>query len=82
MKKLRDIFVKEWKDWWRYWSNRLAMLAGVIAVWAVDNRAEVLDYVTALPSPYRQIVTFLLVAVVPIIVRMMRQPKLENSDGV
>lgn len=74
--------IADFRNWYKYWSNQLAILAGIAAVYAVDNRGEIILYLAELPSPYRQIITILLVTVLPITIRMLSQPKLEKKDGV
>lgn len=67
--------------WWRLWSNQFAVLAGALAAWIADNPQAVLGWIAHIESPWRQILTFFVTAGLPILLRMMRQPKLETRNG-
>ena len=73
----KDLFdPKARAHWLRLWSNQLALLAGAIMAWVVDNQAQVLAYVDSIDQPYRSILTFTVFAVIPILLRSASQPKL------
>lgn len=77
-------FVTEIRHWWKFWSVRLAVLAGAAAGWITANPQTVGQLVAYVPEQYRPIASVLigiLVATVPTLARMMKQPKLEGGDN-
>lgn len=76
-----NLFIKEAKHWWKMWSNQLAVIVAVALAWAAENTHTVLGLIESIPSPYRAILTFVITAVIPITVRIMRQPKLTGADN-
>lgn len=80
--KLKDIFdPKARANWLRLWSNQLALLFGIIMVWIVENSALVLSWVNQLENPWKGILTFVVMAGVPILIRMLKQPGLADKGG-
>lgn len=78
---LKDFFDPRCRrDALKLWSNWLAMVAAAAAAWAVDNQALVLGWVAEIEQPWRSLLTFVVVAVVPITIRMLRQPGLEEKE--
>ena len=71
-----NLFIDEAKHWWKMWSNQLAVIVAVALAWAAENTQTVLTMLEAIPSPYRAILTFVVTAIIPITVRVMRQPSL------
>ena len=65
------------QHWLRLWSNQLAILFGAAMAFIVENPHIAMGYIDEIPQPWRSIGVFLVTAVVPIIVRIMRQPKLD-----
>lgn len=57
------------------WSNQLALLFGAIMAFLVEQPTVALSFVTNVPQPYRSLIVFFVTAVVPIVVRMLNQPK-------
>lgn len=74
-------FIEECREWYKMWSNWLAVAAGAAAVWIVDNPTVVLEYAAALPEGIRQVVTFFVVAGIPIAVRIAKQPNLTKGSS-
>ena len=81
---IEKYFGEEARMWWRLWSNRLAIIVAAAATWMVDNPDTVLQWVSTIDQPWRSVLTFTVVAVVPILVRSARQPSLAppNTGGV
>lgn len=67
------------RQWWRLHSNKLAVMAGGVAAWAVTYPQDAMKLVELLPEGARQIAAFVIVGVLPIAVRMMKQGS--KSDG-
>lgn len=61
------------RQWWRLHSNKLALMAGSVAAWAVTYPQDALKLAQLLPEGPRQVVAFIVVGVLPIAVRMMKQ---------
>lgn len=78
LERIRNWFSEDCAMWWRYWSNRLALLFAAAAAWIVENPTLALQYVEDIPQPWRSILTFAVMAGVPILVRMSRQERLEK----
>lgn len=69
----------EARNWWRLWSNQLALLVAAAGAWAVENQALVLSWIEAVPQPWRSALTFFVLAVIPISLRMLSQPRLSDA---
>lgn len=61
------------RQWWRLHSNKLALAAGSVAAWAVSYPQDAMKLAELLPDGARQVVAFLIVGVMPIVVRMLKQ---------
>lgn len=72
------------RQWWRLHSNKLAVMAGGVAAWAVTYPQDAMKLAELLPEGARQIAAFVIVGVLPIAVRMMKQASSNQgskSDG-
>lgn len=67
------------RQWWRLHSNKLAVMAGGVAAWAVTYPQDAMKLAELLPEGARQAAAFVIVGVLPIAVRMMKQGG--KSDG-
>ena len=81
--KLKDQFVEDCKKWWKLWSSWLAIIWGAI-VTALWNEPTVLQEITnAMPEQYRALLSpfvFLVVSGLPIVVRLLKQSKLDQQN--
>lgn len=78
--KLKAKLVCEGRDLLKMWSNQFALLVGAAAAWAVENQSVVIGYVNEIGQPYRSILTFIVVAGLPILLRSIRQPNLPSNE--
>jgi hypothetical protein len=79
---MKITFTPSARRWWKLWSNQLALLAGATAAWVVDNQATVLDWISDIGQPWRSLLTFAVVAGLPIVVRSIaQQPQPEQGQG-
>lgn len=79
-----NIFIDDCKRWYRMWSVQLAALVAAAAAYAAENPQPILDALNSIPPQWQWIKPVLVFAVtfgVPTAVRMMRQPKLEPTQG-
>lgn len=67
------------RQWWRLHSNKLAVFAGGVAAWAVSYPQDAMRLAELLPEGARQVAAFVIVGVLPITVRMLKQGS--KSDG-
>lgn len=75
-------FVAEFRHWWKYWSVRLAILAGIVAGAMTAFPQVFLGLVAYVPVEYRPVASVfvaILVAGVPTLVRMIPQAKLGDD---
>lgn len=61
------------RQWWRLHSNKLALAAGSVAAWAVSYPQDAMKLAELLPEGVRQVAAFVIVGLLPIAVRMMKQ---------
>ena len=82
LKRFRDKFIEDCRQWWRMWSSWLALFWGVI-VTAVWNSPETLGQIlSVMPEEIRAYLSPVVLAVVaglPIFVRLLKQQKLEQA---
>lgn len=77
MQKFIDFFdQKALAHWWELRSNQLAVVFAVAMAWAVENQHIVMEWVNQIEQPYRSILTFIVMAGVPIFLRIRNQPRL------
>lgn len=69
------------RPWWKLWSNRLALVAGTVAMVAVENPELAAPAIEALPSGLRGVAAFAVAGLLPIVVRMLKQPAPNVRDG-
>lgn len=67
------------RQWWRLHSNKLALVAGSVAAWAVSYPQDATKLAALLPEGARQVAAFVIVGVLPIVVRMAKQK--DRNDG-
>lgn len=77
---LKARLVREGRGWWKLWSNQFAIIAATAGAWAADNQQLVIGYFHTIPQPWRSLLTFAVMAIIPIWLRMARQKKLQPSD--
>ena len=65
--------------WWQLWSNQFALLAGIVGAWVVENQHIVVPWVEQVQQPYRSMLTFLVMAGIPIAIRMAPQMRLARK---
>lgn len=82
--KMKDKFIDECRQWWKLWSTWLAVLWGAItsALW---YQPEILQEIAnVLPQEVRLLVSplvFGVIAGLPIVVRLLKQSKLERDQN-
>lgn len=67
-----SILVDNWRDFWRWWSVRLATFAAASIAWLFESPDALLGTVLALPTPLR-ILFIAAVLVLFVISRIVRQ---------
>ena len=76
--------IDEARQFWRWWSVRLAAVAGLIAGYLTANPTALSGLVTYVPEDWRPLASLLvglLVFAVPTLARLIAQPVKENSGG-
>lgn len=78
-------WIDDVRDWWKFWSVRTWMvISALIAALATDPTAF-LQLLATLPDPIKPwvpFITFLVVGVLPTLVRLVDQPKLAKGKDV
>ncbi len=74
--------IDECRSWWKLWSVQLAAVAATIAAVFTAQPELLLGLVSMLPEPLRTIIVplvWLMVFGLPLLVRLMPQPKLKDD---
>lgn len=83
IKKIRDKFIDDCRQWWKLWSSWLAIIWGAI-VTALWNEPQVLgEIANVLPPEYRALLSpfvFFIISGLPIFVRLLKQSKLDQQN--
>lgn len=68
--------VEDWRNWWRWWSVRLAGLASGAIVWVTASPESSIAVIMALPAPLR-IAAGVGFGVLFLLSRVLKQEKLD-----
>lgn len=82
VKDLRNHFIDDCKSWYKLWSSWLAIVWGLVVTIFWNDPTILGQMVGALPSEYRAFLSplvMLFVGGLPIMVRMLKQRKLDES---
>lgn len=79
--KFKSTLVREGKGWYKLWSNQFAVLMGAAAAFAAENQQLVIGYFDSIPQPWRSGLAFVVATIIPIWLRMKRQPSLMPDIG-
>lgn len=63
----------------RLYSVQLAIVAGALSAWFVENPDALLQLLTLIPDGWRPLVSFVLVSGIPLAARLARQPDLPEG---
>lgn len=83
LKKWKDKLIEDCRYWWKLWSSWLAILWGLVVTVLWNDPMMLMTFANQLPPEVRAMVSplvWLAVSGLPIIVRLLKQKKLEKSN--
>lgn len=82
--KLRDRFIEECRAWYKLWSSWLAIAWGLVVAFFWNSPETLGQILSVMPEPYRAYISpiiFAIAAGLPIVVRLLKQNKLGDSNA-
>lgn len=76
-------FVEDARQFWRWWSVRLAFVAGIVGAYFAtnDGRATLEMMLAWVPDSLRPPLVFFIMAVLPTLVRTIQQKPKDQTNG-